>query len=412
MPFHNYRLDLQATLESMLTSKLDVGKQLWEAFITTGELGSSGAISMAKVEELQKADPSLTHETVVAFRAHHALADGVSLTAAMGDLADEAQEIQQAVSTEIKRRRRISRDKLAKLTFWQRLLLKIHQVFNIWIGGIKAFTYHGYLWIVSRPHPFDKIIQTDDNTFGQSTRAVSWCDIAPVDHAKQVAKILCPNSTLNDLIIACVSYAVSKQLQIHSESGEFGKVTLPTHVNVAIPVHLRGGIVPPGESMGNRIGAMVVRVPTGTDPENRVPDIAKVVNWVKSTPMAYLSYLMTQVSAHLLSPKLCQAAFRMSNANATVVVSNVRGPSRPLHWNGRQIVATAGFVPLPPGIPIGVVVQSYNGTITLSVTADRKAVPDADQFMIWIIEEYTRLHHHAVSQQQKENAKSDVAEFC
>lgn len=35
----------------------------------------------------------------------------------------------------------------------------------------------------------------------------------------------------------------------------------PKHINVVIPVHLRGGVVLPGESVGNRIGAFVTRCP-------------------------------------------------------------------------------------------------------------------------------------------------------
>ena len=36
--------------------------------------------------------------------------------------------------------------------------------------------------------------------------------------------------------------------------------------------------------------------------------------------------------------------------------------------------------------------QSYAGGISLSVTAEKWAVPDADSFLLWIMEEYERLH--------------------
>lgn len=80
-----------------------------------------------------------------------------------------------------------------------------------------------------------------------------------------------------------------------------------------------------------------------------------------------------------------------------------------------------GFLPLPPGIPVGVgefdlnvifllmptslmnglllqlptVVQSYAGGMSLSVTAEKWAVPDADSFLIWVMEEYIRLRDSA-----------------
>ena len=80
-------------------------------------------------------------------------------------------------------------------------------------------------------------------------------------------------------------------------------------------------------------------------------------------------------------------------ANAVCVVSNVRSPaSLKLHYNGRPVESMAGFLPLPPDVPIGVVVQSYQGAISLTVTADKRAVPDADQFLCWVLEEYQRLN--------------------
>jgi hypothetical protein len=37
------------------------------------------------------------------------------------------------------------------------------------------------------------------------------------------------------------------------------------------------------------------------------------------------------------------------------------------------------------------VVQSYAGCMSLSVTAEKWAVPDADEFLLWVMEEYERL---------------------
>ena len=41
------------------------------------------------------------------------------------------------------------------------------------------------------------------------------------------------------------------------------------------------------------------------------------------------------------------------------------------------------------------VVQSYAGGMSLSVTAEKWAVPDADSFLIWVMEEYIRLRDSA-----------------
>ena len=61
-----------------------------------------------------------------------------------------------------------------------------------------------------------------------------------------------------------------------------------------------------------------------------------------------------------------------------------------------------GFVPLAPGIPIGVIVGSYNGTVQLTVTAQPWAVPDADRFLTWIMEEYLDLVQAAATKKEEE----------
>ncbi len=39
--------------------------------------------------------------------------------------------------------------------------------------------------------------------------------------------------------------------------------------------------------------------------------------------------------------------------------------------------------------------QSYAGTVSLTVNAKRWAVPDADKFLGWVLDEYGRLHEEA-----------------
>lgn len=88
--------------------------------------------------------------------------------------------------------------------------------------------------------------------------------------------------------------------------------------------------------------------------------------------------------------------FQRANANACAVVSNTRGYHKKLHINGMAVESAAGFLPLPPGIPIGIVVQSYAGVMSLSIAAEKWAVPDADKFLRWTVDEYQRLRDEAM----------------
>jgi hypothetical protein len=97
----------------------------------------------------------------------------------------------------------------------------------------------------------------------------------------------------------------------------------------------------------------------------------------------------------LLGQKMTSWLFSKAHANASIVVTNVRGPERAAHLDGRRVETTLGFLPLPPGVPIGMVVMSYNQRITLTIMAEPWAVPDADRFLSWVVEEYQELLNEA-----------------
>jgi hypothetical protein len=175
--------------------------------------------------------------------------------------------------------------------------------------------------------------------------------------------------------------------------------------------------------MGNKIGAMVSRIPgenLGHDNEHddsailaqeRLIQVHTVLNERKQTPAAVLSYLAAGLMGRI-SPSSASGnnddtgstysvgssssswtpwLFRKAHANASVVVTNVRGPESCVHLEGRPIRAFLGFLPLPAGVPVGLVVGSYNNEITLTVTAEEYAVPDADKFLGWVQDEYELL---------------------
>jgi diacylglycerol O-acyltransferase len=150
--------------------------------------------------------------------------------------------------------------------------------------------------------------------------------------------------------------------------------------------------------LGNKIGALVCRIPAegGISSEDRLQQVHSRMSFLKQTPAAFLSFLVAKTFGTLgslggLTPWL----FSKAHGNASAVLSNVRGPDQCTHLGGRRVETTLGFMPLPPGIPLGVVVTSYAGNITLTVAAEPWAVPDADMFLSWVVEEYKSLLEQA-----------------
>ena len=437
MHFSVYREDLRNRIENMLISPIEVSDKLWEVKISNGPIGSSGAISKVKAEAISTRE-QLSHEknelklqptkgrswkdavletqtpmeSVLLFRSHHALADGASIMAALSDLCDEAEDIRENIEAELnkwKRGHTVNRGVLRRLV--SRLIRLLKFIVWVTVGSARSAFYQGWLQLTTRKNPFDAVKNdAEKKGLAMSGRAISWCDVCPLDEAKRITQILGmargTNITVNDLFVSCISAAVVRQLIEHEEfmaplDAHSRKFVTP-NINVCVPVHLRGGVILPNESLGNRIGAFVTRVPgemthdargggTSSCPSDRLFKVHQSLKRSKQSPAPFLSHYIAKVCSDFLPEKWTKTIFQRANANACVAISNNRGFKEKIHINGMQVESAHGFLPLPPGIPIGVVVQSYAGVLSISVTAEKWAVPDPDKFLLWVLDEYSRV---------------------
>jgi hypothetical protein len=395
-----YRQDLKKRIEQLVTTVMDVKEKLWFVQISSGELGSSGAISKHKVNELKKEKSDTPKkESVLLFKCHHSMGDAVSLTAALGDLLDEAQDIRQMIEDEIRRRRKKRKD----LKWWQRLLYLVQKIIWFLFGSIQALTKQMYYILTTRKNPFLVVLHEQSGDMLSCGRSISWCDVASVDEVKHVAKKLGgKKATVNDVFVSCVTAAIARQLEEHRSNHELLDDLKSTRgskaikkMNVVIPAHLAGGIMPPGKSVGNLIGAFVTRVPCEMEDtssaSDRLVQVHHSLDSSKRSPAPILSFLMGKFISQWVPERLAVNIFHRGSANAAVAISNSRGYENKVHINGRTVESVGGFLPLPPNIPVGVIVSSYDSVVSLSLNAEKWAVPDGDKFITWILDEYKLL---------------------
>lgn len=471
-----YRTDVKDQLLSILTQPYPVQDRLWNVQISSGGVvGQSGVIPKRLATSIMTTadhDPSATTdnshhsttslsspppptESLIVFSAHHALADGVSLSAAFTDLCDEGPMLQDAILQEWNKRK-LQKKRRKPLSLWQKLQSLVHFVW----ACLQALGYQFQLWLVSPRHsPLQDHLLLVSPEGSRISRTLSWSQVATVDEIKRVAQSFGDKVTVNDLLVSCVSAAIARLIQHHRQhesilqqaKTEFGNrattttMTTTSHatdnttttqpsknnnknkkkndqrvksINVVIPVHLGGGVLLPGQSLGNKIGAMLARIPCEVSDENsqqqeqqddnansihRLEQIHTILERVKQSPTAILSYALARTLASpplswMLPSSWITSIFTKSQLGATCVITNVRGPTQELHVEGRRVVTAQPFLPLPPGVPIGVALFSYAGVMNVSVNAQAWAVPNADQFLLWVVEEYQRLlelsNHH------------------
>jgi len=407
------RQDLQARIEHLQMATWDLSDSLWQMYVAGLPAWNERRKGLDSAEKAPPSDEDHHAKTMLIFRGHHSLGDGASMGAVLMDLFDEAKDYRRQISLHLDKR------KAQVKTMWERLRKKVHNFLRFVIGSLKAISYQAMLYwyglFEENPWPlikqdYEKQEQRQpidiaiDSSGGARLRTVSWTGgAAPVDQVKWVARQLVgPKATVNDVFVSCVTGALARQLDDHRKRirhKSHGSIVLPpqTNMNVSVPVHLKGGIVLPGESIGNNIGAFVVRVPgeiNSMTSEERLKSVHNCLNEVKTTPAPILSYLMAKSLSYatpILPSSWISYLFQSANAGSVAVVTNVRGPPTPVHLAGRRIDSILGFVPLAPGLPVGVVVGSYAGRMQLTLTAEPWAVPDADRFLRWVLEEYISL---------------------
>ncbi len=183
-----------------------------------------------------------------------------------------------------------------------------------------------------------------------------------------------PGSTVNDVALAYVGGALRKYLDGHGELPDASLVA-------ACPISMREAGDKSGK--GNVLFGRVQTLGTDiADPLERLAAIAASTAESRSesnqSTRTQLVDLIGTVPTSLLG-MTAKAASVLPFSGPTVAnttVTNVPGPTEPIFFNGARLIRAAGLGPLVGGLNLIHVVASYNGTLSISATADRDALPD------------------------------------
>jgi WS/DGAT/MGAT family acyltransferase len=216
--------------------------------------------------------------------------------------------------------------------------------------------------------------------------ATGW----PFEQVKQI-RTLVPGVTVNDVALAVVSGALREYLQSHDELPE---ESLQTIVPVSLRNEGKDGVI------GNEIASMMVPLSTDVDdPVERLRTIGVATQASKARKQAVGARTLTDLAAALPGGLLGAAiksqgtflAVSPVQTRPNTVVTNVPGSAVPLYFLGARMVATYGLPPLSEGIGLFHLVSSYTGTLTLSFSAGRDLMPDADFYLACLRRSFAQL---------------------
>lgn len=197
-------------------------------------------------------------------------------------------------------------------------------------------------------------------------KRAAWAEPLPLDEVQGLACAL--GCSVNDVLVACITGALRAYLFEQGDSVE-GK-----EVRALVPVNLR----PPGPitELGNRFGLVFLGLPIGIeDPLARLQEVHRRMQELKQSqqPTVALGILAGMgVAPDFLKERVLDALA----ANASMVVTNVRGPEQPRWLGGRRITRQVFWVPQSGGIGLGISILSYAGQVSFAVVSDVQRVPN------------------------------------
>lgn len=198
-----------------------------------------------------------------------------------------------------------------------------------------------------------------------------------LDDVKRIRRAV-PGATVNDTVLSIAAGAVREYL---ASKHELPEVSL----RVLAPINTRT------ESefghAGNRISMFFPLVHTHiADPIERLAAVYASTRHAKQVADGIGAREMTDISMHSPAAVTMLAAKLFTQAGLKEEripffhfgLSNAPGPMVPMYLCGAKLQAWTVLVPLSHGMGLGFAVTSYLDRLTISFTADRKAVPDPE----------------------------------
>ncbi len=219
---------------------------------------------------------------------------------------------------------------------------------------------------------------------GISSGRVFVTATVPLAECKAMGKMV--GGSFNDIVLWICSTALRDYLTQHH--------SLPKKSLVAaMPVSLREAGATDTTNLGNQVSMSLVELGTHlAHPIKRMNAIMASTAKVKSSVQSLKGLLPTDYPS-LLAPWLVGGAAKMAlNAYgksgmasrlpmvANLAISNVPGPPVPLYLAGAKFLTFHPLSIIMHGLALNITIQTYAGHVDFGIVADKKALPQANDF--------------------------------
>ena len=204
----------------------------------------------------------------------------------------------------------------------------------------------------------------------------------PLEDVKLVGQVF--EATVNDVIMACVSGALSRLLEDRGERAEGSLVAM-------VPVSTREE--GETEELGNQLSGMLVSLASDIeDPVARLDAISESSRVAKEQEKLHGGRFvgdLAQIALPALASRVARAVagarlFDKVRPPFNVTISSVRVPDVPLFLAGSRVASTYPVGPMAEGIGINVTAFSYLGQVYFGLLSCRRLLPELDELAVHV----------------------------
>jgi len=195
-------------------------------------------------------------------------------------------------------------------------------------------------------------------------RALHYVEI-PLERIKSIRKEI-DDSTINDVVMGICAEALHHYLKDHNATPDSPLIAMT-------PISVRSKSLQ--KKTGNQLSAIMLSLATDiTHPIARIRKIHENAVISKTYSQAISAGRLTELipsSVAALSARI-YTEFQLAQRHKplfNIPITNIPGPQTPLYMNGSKLIRQIGTAPLFDGIGVVLVVVSYDGKITISVTS-------------------------------------------
>ena len=194
----------------------------------------------------------------------------------------------------------------------------------------------------------------------RAAHRVAWAEPVSLRTVKATGHAL--GATVNDVLVSAVAGAVGRHLAAAGAR--------PDELHAMVPFNLRPADEPLPRELGNRFGLVLLELPVGTeDPVERLAVVRDQMLAIKDSHEGALSYGILGLAGRAPA-RVEELLVDFFSAKATMVLTNVPGPRRPVALAGTPVQGVLVWAPCSGSVGMSVSVFSYAGHVTAGFLTD------------------------------------------